>query len=193
MQWIIVNRNCLSVGKETKKDRKGAQNTFQIFNCWLVLTNPRWDLFSSYLPFSLKVHWKSTCLSVYISACFFFYWSCPHLGPWLLFPCIWLNIPLVCWEVQTVLSVLHKCVVACWLSVVHRDRPMQTGRSLCWRVSRLEGEVPCCTVRCGGGGQNEEDTTEVTPVNQFAFGLGHVIAGSFAARATDGRTAPRRT
>lgn len=55
MQWIILNRNCLSVGKETKKG-KGAQNTFQIFNCWLVLTNPRCGLFSSYLPFSLKVH-----------------------------------------------------------------------------------------------------------------------------------------
>lgn len=33
----------------------------------------------------------------------------------------------------------------------------------------------------GRGGQNKEDTTEVTPVNQFAFDLGHVIAGSFAA------------
>lgn len=98
--------------------------------CFLVICPFPWKFIENLLSY----------LFIFLSV-FSFIGSSPHLGPWSLFPCIWLNIPFVCWEVQTVLSVLHSVL---WLA----DSPwsietshMQTGQSLCWRASRLEDEV----------------------------------------------------
>ena len=76
------------------------------------------DLFSGDLPFSLKVHWKSTyfnCLYFYLF--FPFIWISSCLRSWSLFSRIWLNLPLTHGEMQTVWICLRTYDVDCWKRV----------------------------------------------------------------------------
>lgn len=102
--------------------------------CFLVICPFPWKFIENLLSY----------LFIFLPV-FPFIGSSPHLGPWSLFPCIWFNIPFVCWEVQTVLSVLHECAVACWQAMVHGDQSHAN-----WPEPLLEG------LQAGGWGPGAE-------------------------------------
>ena len=106
-----------------------------------MLTNPRCGLFSSYLPFPLKVHWKSTFLSVYISACVSFYWEFSPFGALIVISLYLIQYPICLLGSAD----CTECAVACWQAMVHGDQSHAN-----WPEPLLEG------LQAGGWGPGAE-------------------------------------